>query len=617
MAVLYSAHAQTIPNPCYNNLTLGSSYASDDSTSRFVGLACGLRKANVAGNTTNTVTLSVDEAACPGSCSGFAYSCAQVYATQKTLHGYYECKMKPSGVAGTITTCQVVNYAGGYQDIHIKFIGNDTQRASVGYQIGSVIYQAGPIDLNFDATADFNSYGFEWTSGYIKWYVNGVEKSSENGNRALPTTPNTFSISYVVEQAGVLTSDSNIYTEPNVDRTFVFTAASSVAFTNLSYTPQSSESCDGSGINPSGSNWQGYDPTACSMGDTLLVYRNDAPQTGWSNTGSSSSNFKATDFTRTGTSISWDIKPAAVLYFMYVGTIAQADYYGFEFWVNGGNSAGGQQILAQLMLSEGSMSSTVNIADILVPGVQPNNWGRAVFPFSLFGITTDVDIVGIALTVKTTTFGGAIFIDDMKFVQQYPFCANKTSAIYTDSLAKGWLDYSSPAETYTFGWTGTAYAGSAKSIRWEMYKQSQLQFHSSTDIDPAQWDGFQMFINTADATGLDIVMSVTAGPNNDNVGSTYLLRYFGGSLPPAVDGTWVSITIPFSEFGMYPGMLVNGIKLAVPNYNTYQSFLYIDNISLAKKEMTSSETPQSASAPHTTSAAAAVVLASAALYALL
>lgn len=75
--------------------------------------------------------------------------------------------------------------------------------------------------LNFDATNKEHKYGFEWTSGYIRWYVDGKEVSSALGGKALPSTPNRFYASLLTERTGVTTDDSIIPTDSTVGRNYV------------------------------------------------------------------------------------------------------------------------------------------------------------------------------------------------------------------------------------------------------------------------------------------------------------------------------------------------------------------------------------------------------------
>ena len=121
-----------------------------------------------------------------------------------------------------VTTCMVASPTRApYEEIHLKFFGNDTTHLSIGYYANGVAYQAGPVELTFHADAEFHDYAFEWTASYIKWYVDGVEMSSELGSRPIPTTPNRFIINFLSEENGIVTDDSAIFTSISVDRDFM------------------------------------------------------------------------------------------------------------------------------------------------------------------------------------------------------------------------------------------------------------------------------------------------------------------------------------------------------------------------------------------------------------
>lgn len=127
-----------------------------------------------------------------------------------------------------------------YEAVYFKFFGNETERVYTGYFSGGRRYSiiglkkiiendtnkhssnpTGPVTLGFDATNKKHKYGFEWTSGYIRWYVDGKEVTSALGGKALPSQPNRFFASLLTESEGVNTDDSIIPTDTLVDRHFV------------------------------------------------------------------------------------------------------------------------------------------------------------------------------------------------------------------------------------------------------------------------------------------------------------------------------------------------------------------------------------------------------------
>jgi len=580
-AVSNTATAAVTGKTCYNTTDIKGPWFVASSTPYDSSFICGLSTTNYVYDDTGvtpTITLSIKD----DGGSGFPYTCAEIAQTQKTSHGYYECGMKPSGIAGTVTTCMLASITKSpFEEVHIKFIGNDTTHVSIGFYTAGIAYQNGPVELNFQANMDFHRYAFEWTPNYIKWFVDGNLVASETGSRPIPTLPTRFIANFQIEQDGKVTDNSVIYTAPNVGRNFVFPSGAVVipvesSFNNLTYLPTSDVSC-GNGINPANINYTGgYDPSKCTKKDISFIYT-DSLASGWSDSGSTKHSLSSNYAVRAGSnSISWDALPGAELYFRFNGIIQQSDFYSFEFWVYGGGQSQ-QQLDIQLLLPSAQTSASVNINLVLLSGVQAYSWSRVVLPFGLFSIPSDTPIAGFVIISGGTTFQGTMYFDQVLVGQQYDYCynGNRSYAIYRDSLNEDWVDQSYGGIS-SLDSTKIVHSGD-RSIEWYLYQNDGIKFHTDSPVDSDTYSAVELYVNPELLTGWKINIMVTV--HDTPVGTMDLLSYYSGSFPP---GTWVKVVIPFYQFGVNPDSQIDGLMIQC-NTNDYQGKMYIDDVSFLSK----------------------------------
>ncbi|MDE7463808.1 MAG: family 16 glycosylhydrolase [Clostridiales bacterium] len=123
-------------------------------------------------------------------------------------YGDYEVCMKPSSVKGTASTFFVCtgpydfNYETGeankHDEIDIEFLGYDTTFVQFNYFVNGVGKHEYRYKLGFDASKEFHTYGFRWSSEYIVWFVDGkpVYKVTAGKNKLMPSTAGRILTNY-------------------------------------------------------------------------------------------------------------------------------------------------------------------------------------------------------------------------------------------------------------------------------------------------------------------------------------------------------------------------------------------------------------------------------------
>jgi beta-glucanase (GH16 family) len=141
--------------------------------------------------TNGIMTLTLDNLNCPDGCLGRPYA-SGLYSTNFHYgYGLYEVRLKStkaSGIVGGffINTGPWENQP--YDQITINFLGNDPYKMQASYFANGIAGPESLIDLGFDSSVDFHTYGFEYRATYINWYVDGKLVHTEDGSHgALPS----------------------------------------------------------------------------------------------------------------------------------------------------------------------------------------------------------------------------------------------------------------------------------------------------------------------------------------------------------------------------------------------------------------------------------------------
>lgn len=117
------------------------------------------------------------------------YSGAELRSKDFYGYGLYEVSMKAiknDGVVSSFFTYTGPSDNNPWDEIDVEILGKDTTKVQFNYFTDGKGNHEKLVDLGFDASEDFHTYGFEWTESAINWYVDGelVHTATEN----LPST---------------------------------------------------------------------------------------------------------------------------------------------------------------------------------------------------------------------------------------------------------------------------------------------------------------------------------------------------------------------------------------------------------------------------------------------
>jgi beta-glucanase (GH16 family) len=138
------------------------------------------------------MTFTLDNVTCPSGCSGRPYASAEYRTNILYGYGLYEGRFKTAKATG-ILGGSLFTYTGPsdnqpWDEIDIEFLGKDTTKMQTNYYTNGVGSHETLINLGFDSSLDYHTYGFDYQKAYINWYVDGKLVHTEKGSRgALPS----------------------------------------------------------------------------------------------------------------------------------------------------------------------------------------------------------------------------------------------------------------------------------------------------------------------------------------------------------------------------------------------------------------------------------------------
>jgi endoglucanase len=120
----------------------------------------------------------------------YNYAGAEYRSTDFYGYGYYETSMQAirnDGVVSSFFTYTGPSDNNPWDEIDIEILGKDTTKVQFNYYTNGVGNHEYMYDLGFDASEGYHTYGFDWQSDHITWYVDGKAVYTATSN--IPSTP--------------------------------------------------------------------------------------------------------------------------------------------------------------------------------------------------------------------------------------------------------------------------------------------------------------------------------------------------------------------------------------------------------------------------------------------
>jgi beta-glucanase (GH16 family) len=132
------------------------------------------------------MTITLNNSNCPSGCSNTPYASGEYRRNILTGYGLYEASYKAAKASGTVSS--FFTYTGPsdnqpWDEIDFEVLGKNTTQMQLNYFTNGTGGHETIINLGFDASTGFHTYGIEYRASYIKWYVDGVLVHTETGSR--------------------------------------------------------------------------------------------------------------------------------------------------------------------------------------------------------------------------------------------------------------------------------------------------------------------------------------------------------------------------------------------------------------------------------------------------
>lgn len=146
---------------------------------------CVWRKSNTSFDS-NALNLTINN----DTSGQYQYSGAEYRTNDFYGYGYYETSMKAiknDGVVSSFFTYTGPSDNNPWDEIDVEILGKDTTKVQFNYFTNGKGEHEYMYDLGFDASQGFHTYGFDWQSDHITWYVDG--KAVHTVTNDIPSTP--------------------------------------------------------------------------------------------------------------------------------------------------------------------------------------------------------------------------------------------------------------------------------------------------------------------------------------------------------------------------------------------------------------------------------------------
>ncbi len=132
----------------------------------------------------------LNDVGCPDECSERPYASGEYRSDELFGYGFLEARMRAARHDGIVGGSLFFYHDNPWHEIDIEFLGQDTTQMQTNYKTDGVGGHETLIDLGFDASEDFHTYGIARRGRGIVWYVDGEPVHTENGSRGpLPSLP--------------------------------------------------------------------------------------------------------------------------------------------------------------------------------------------------------------------------------------------------------------------------------------------------------------------------------------------------------------------------------------------------------------------------------------------
>jgi endo-1,3-1,4-beta-glycanase ExoK len=101
------------------------------------------------------------------------FACGELQSMTQQSYGLYEVNMKTAAGSGLNTAFFTYTSSPVWDEIDLEFLGLHPTQLSINYFTNGVNASLKPINLGFDASQAFHTYGLLWLPTGLTWYVDG------------------------------------------------------------------------------------------------------------------------------------------------------------------------------------------------------------------------------------------------------------------------------------------------------------------------------------------------------------------------------------------------------------------------------------------------------------
>ncbi|KYR01593.1 hypothetical protein DLAC_01594 [Tieghemostelium lacteum] len=519
----------------------------------------------------DTLSLSIDHTGCPGNCNSLDYSCSQIQSTMESSYGTYSCLIKHSNLSAVVTSCFVKNQ---HSEIFFRIFGSKVQ---YGYD---KITKTHGLPNNYE----FNNYTIILTNHSIEYIVNS-QKVDEVTMNSVPKPPYHFN--------SAIFNDETARVDPNK-----LPVQSEVKA--MSY--QTSTHCkEGQGPlfdwDPKSPLW--YFMSNCTYTRIQWIY-NDTLSTDWTDKSLSMRQMDAEELVKNGlTSIRFDLAGDTTIFFQSTVGWSVKQHKYLTFWFNAGDTPHCDMLISVTGLVNGNNNTVVgsfSLNDYIGGGVRMNRWYKVILPLHKMKLLVkDVEyLTGFVFKNIYSTYLGQVYIDDI-YLSNGTNCVDETQSIMY--YQKGKL-VNGANSNYSIGSVDIQSTGERIQVADKQFKTIEWRVSEANKL-VISFENGTINTNQHEAIRVSVLFQPSREPSYypEDALSPYepksllavqidqqpylaigLSEYVGGKFP---NGTWLDLTIPFSDLSCGDGQEINAIQF-YSEIQQYTGVFYFGRIEAVK-----------------------------------